>query len=101
MLSNAPISGLDLMALMADTAAAWALARLPGGVRLSACESFRLAEGFAVDDVEVESWAVVEDRQAVTVSVFATAPQQGGGRRMAGSGRFTFTTLPSERKFRA
>ena len=100
MLSNAP-DGLDLLTAMAAAAAERASTQLVGAVRLARCESLELAEGFQAGDVDLESWAVDADRQAIVISVFATAPQAGGGRRMAGSGRFTFTTLISQRKFRA
>lgn len=100
MLSNAP-NGLDLLTAMATAAAERASAQLVGAVRLAKCESLELAQGFQPGDVDLESWTMDADRQAVVISVFATAPQEGGGRRMAGSGRFTFTTLISQRSFRA
>jgi hypothetical protein len=101
MLSNAPVKGLDLLALMADTAAQRAVAQLLGPIRLAKCESFELAEGFVPNDVDLESWTVAADRQAIVVSVFATAPQADGGVLVAGAGRFTFTTLTSKREYRA
>jgi hypothetical protein len=101
MLSNDPVKGLDLLARMADTASARAAAQLLGTIRLAKCESFELAEGYAADEVDFESWSVFADHQAIVVSVFATAPQDGGGRAMAGTGRFTFTTLTHKREYRA
>ena len=92
MLSNAPANGLDLLALMAASAAERASMQLTGTVRLARCESFELAAGFPPADIDLESWAIDTDRRVAVISVFATALAEGGARRMAGSGRFTFTT---------
>lgn len=101
MLSNAPANGLELLSLMAAKAAERASRALVGSIRLAKCESCELSEGFLPEDVDLESWAVRSDPQNVVVSVFATTPQEGGGRRMAASGRFTFTALPRSRRCRA
>ncbi|NIJ35430.1 hypothetical protein FHR22_000079 [Sphingopyxis panaciterrae] len=101
MLSNAPANGLDLLALMATTAAERASARLFGAIRLAGCEALEFAEGFLPSDVDIESWAVRGDAQNIVISVFATAPQDGGGRRMAASGRFIFAALPHPPRHRA
>lgn len=99
MLSNAPIKGLDLLAVMADTAALKAAAHLHGAIRLAKCDSFALDEGYLSQDVDLESWSVFADHQAIVVSVFAMAPKEDGGQRIAGSGRFTFTTLTHKREY--
>lgn len=101
MLSNALPSGLDLLARMAATAAERASAQLTGAIRLSECDRFELAEDVCGEDIAIETWAVATDPQAVIISVFASAPQVDGGRRMAGSGRFTFTKLPRKRRTRS
>jgi hypothetical protein len=93
MLTNAPSNGIDLLALMAGAAAERASAQLAGDIRLARCEFFELAGGDFPTDVDVESWPVRADREAIVVSVFATAHRADGGRKPAGSGRFTFTTL--------
>lgn len=98
MLSNAPANCLELLSLMAAEAAARAARELVGSIRLAKCESCELAEGLLPEEVDLESWAVRSDPQNVVVSVFATAPQDGGGRRMAASGRFTFAALPRQRR---
>lgn len=105
MLSNQPVKGLDLLALMAKSASERAATQLPGMIRLAKCESFTLDEGYLPGDVDLESWAVFADRQAAVISVFAMAPKDAGdpaaGPRMAGSARFTFTTLTHKREYRA
>lgn len=101
MLSNAPAHGIELLSLMAAKAAERASRELVGSIHLAKCESCELAEGFLPEEVDLESWAVRSDQQNVVVSVFAIAPQEGGGRRMAASGRFTFAALPHSRRFRA
>ena len=90
MLSNAPASGLDLLTRMATTAAAHAAVRLGGAIRLAGCEKFELAAMGIEDDLTLESWTVDAGRRQMVISVFATAPQANGGRRMTASGRFTF-----------
>lgn len=105
MLSNHPVKGLDLLALMAESASQRAAAQLPGTIRLARCESFTLDEGYLPGDVDLESWSVFADHQAAVISVFAMAPKDAedpaGGTRMAGSARFTFTTLTHKREYRA
>ncbi|MFT3964527.1 MAG: hypothetical protein QM690_01425 [Sphingobium sp.] len=91
MLPNASIDGLDLFAAMADQAAARATGQLHGDIRLAKCTNFELTEGFGPEDVDLETWPVVVEREAVTISVFATSRRKDGARQMAGSGRFTFT----------
>ena len=98
MLSNAPTNGLELLSLMAATAAERASAQLYGSIRLAKCDALELAEGFMAGDVDLESWAVRADERNAVIAVFVTAPQQGGGRRMAASGRFTFAALPRQRR---
>lgn len=93
MIANASIDGLSLLTAMADSAAVQASAQIQGHIRLSHCTSFELAEGFGPGDVDLESWPVIANHDAVTISVFATSRDQNGARRMAGSGRFTFAIL--------
>lgn len=97
MLANTPASGLNLLARMAEAAAAKAHACLLKPIRLARCEAVELRDAFAGDNVTLESWSVRADGRAVTVSVFATVPRDGGA-RMAGTGRFTFTTGTSQTK---
>lgn len=101
MLPNAPANGLELLSLMAAKAAERASAQLYGSIRLAKCEALELADGFMADEVALESWALRGDGQNAVIAVFATAPQQGGGRRMAASGRFIFAALPRRRRHRA
>lgn len=101
MLSNAPTNGLELLSLMAAKAAERASAELYGSIRLAKCEALELADGFIADEVDLESWAVRGNEQNAAIAVFATAPQDDGGRRMAASGRFTFAALPRQRRARA
>lgn len=101
MLSNAPANGLELLSLMAAEAAERASAQLYGSIRLAKCEGLELAEGIQPEEVDLESWAVRADEQNAVIAVFATAPQEDGGRRMAASGRFTFAALPRQRRLRA
>jgi hypothetical protein len=100
MISNRPEKGLDLLGAMVSAAAERASAHLPGTIRFARCEQVQLNEGFSTPDVDLETWSVSEDHQAIVVSVFATAPQDGG-RAMAASGRFTFTTLTHKREYAA
>jgi hypothetical protein len=86
---------------MAAKAAERASAQLYGSIRLAKCEALELAEGFQPEEVDLESWAVRADEQNAVIAVFATAPQDDGGRRMAASGRFTFAALPREQRYRA
>ncbi|MFT4054543.1 MAG: hypothetical protein QM681_08550 [Novosphingobium sp.] len=101
MISNRPEKGLDLLGAMVSAAAERASAHLPGTIRCARCEQVQLSEGFATPDVDLETWSISADHQAIVVSVFATAPQDGGGRTMAASGRFTFTTLTHKREYAA
>jgi acyl-CoA hydrolase len=101
MLSNAPANGLELLSLMAAKAAECASAQLFGSIRLAKCDGLELAEGFMAEEVDLESWAVRANEQNAVIAVFATAPQDDGGRRMAASARFTFAALPRERRHRA
>ena len=96
MLSNAPTNGLELLSLMAATAAERASSQLYGSIRLAKCEALELIEGVQPEEIDLESWAVRGDGQNAVIAVFATAPQQDGGRRMAASGRFTFAVLPRQ-----
>lgn len=101
MRSNRPEKGLDLLDAMVTAAAVQASSQLIGTIRFARCESVQLGEGYATPDVELESWSVFADHQAVVVSVFATATREDGGRTTAASGRFTFTTLTHKREYRA
>ncbi len=101
MISNRPEKGLDLLGAMVSAAADRASAHLPGTIRCARCEKVQLNEGFSTPDVDLETWSVSADHQAIVVSVFATAAQAGGGRTMAASGRFTFTTLTHKREYAA
>ncbi len=101
MLSKARPYGLDLLSLMTAMAAERAQSHLAGTIRLAKCDSFELAEGYGPEDVALESWTVHADRQAIVIAVYATAPQEDGGRNMAGAGRFTFTSLTHKRAYRA
>ncbi|MGN6358208.1 MAG: hypothetical protein ACTHLU_12120 [Novosphingobium sp.] len=102
MLSNQPVKGLDLLTRMTESASERAAAQLFGAIRLAKCDSLALDEGYLPGDVDIESWSVFADHQAVVVSVFAIAPRDdGAGTRIAGTGRFTFTTLTHKRKYRA
>jgi hypothetical protein len=100
MLSNASANGLELLSLMAAKATQRATAQLHGSIRLAKCEALELAEGFQFEEIDLESWAVRADEKDAVIAVFATAPQKDGGRRLAGSGRFTFTALPRQRRRR-
>lgn len=101
MISNRPEKGLDLLGAMVSAAADRASAHLVGTIRCAGCERVQLNEGFSNPDVDLETWPVNADHQAITVSVLASAPQRGGGRIMAGSGRFIFTTLTHKREYAA
>lgn len=102
MLSNQTVRGLDLLARMTESASERAAAQLLGTIRLAKCDSLALDEGYLPGDVDIESWSVFADHQAVVVSVFATAPHDdGAGTRIAATGRFTFTTLTHKREYRA
>jgi hypothetical protein len=100
MISNRPEKGLDLFGAMVSAAADRASAHLAGTIRFARCDQVQLNEGFASPDVDLETWSVSADHQAIVVSVFATA-RQDGGRTMAASGRFTFTTLTHKREYAA
>lgn len=101
MLSNRSEKGLDLLGAMVNAAADRASSHLQGAVRVAKCDAVQLNEGFSVPDIELEARPLFADRQAVVVSVFATAPREDGGRTTAASGRFTFTTLTHKREYRA
>jgi len=101
MLSNRPEKGLDLLDAMIHAAADRASSHLPGAVRFAKCESVQLNEGYSVPDVELETWSLFADRQAMVVLVYVTAPREDGGRATAASGRFTFTTSTHKREYRA
>lgn len=101
MLSNRPEKGLDLLDAMVNAAAERASSHLLGTIRFAKCDSVQLNEGFSTPDVELETWSVSADHQAIVVSVFATAPRDDGGRTTAASGKFTFTTLTHKREYRA
>ncbi len=98
MISNRPQKGLDLLGAMVDAAADRAALHLVAPIRFARCDSVQVNKGFASPDIDLETWPVAGDRQAIVISVFATAPQGGGGRTMAASGRFTFTTLTRKRE---
>ncbi|WP_019052808.1 hypothetical protein [Sphingobium xenophagum] len=100
MISNRPEKGLDLFGAMVSAAADRASSHLVGTIRFARCESVQLNEGFASPGVDLETWPVSADHQAIIVSVFATATQDGG-RTIAASGRFTFTTLTHKRDYAA
>lgn len=97
MISNRPGRGLDLLGAMVSVATDRASGSLGDTIRIARCDAVQLKEGFAVPEVDLEAWSVSEDEQAIVVSVFATATDPGGGRTIAASGRFTFTTLTQER----
>jgi hypothetical protein len=101
MISNRPEKGLDLFDAMITAAATRASSHLLGTVRIAKCDQVQLNEGFSAPDVDLETWSVREDHQAIIVSVFATASRDDGGRTTAASGRFTFTTLTHKREYRA
>lgn len=101
MIPNRPEKGLDLFGAMISAAADRASSHLTGAIRFARCDSVELNEGFSAPDVDLETWSVSEDRQAIVISVFATAAQGGGGRTLAASGRFTFTTLTHKREYAA
>ena len=101
MISNRPEKGLDLLDAMVDAAARKASSHLAGTIRFAKCEAVQLNEGFSTPDVELETWPLFADHQAVVVSVFATAARDDGGRMTAATGRFTFTTLTHKREYRA
>lgn len=100
MLSNRPEKGLDLLDAMVNAAADRASSHLIGTIRFAKCDSVQLNEGFSVPEVELETWSLFADRQAVVVLVYVTAPREDGGRTTAASGRFTFTTLTHKREYR-
>lgn len=101
MIPNRPAGGLDLLDAMASAAAERASLHLDGAVRFARCDQVRLGAGFAVPDVDLETWPVSQDPQAIVVVVFATAPHADGSRTTAASGRFTFTTLTHQREYAA
>tara|TARA_B100000378_G_scaffold277853_1_gene279221 strand:+ start:2948 stop:3253 length:306 start_codon:yes stop_codon:yes gene_type:complete len=101
MLSNRLEKGLDLLDAMVNAAADRASSQLIGTIRFAKCDSLQLNEGFSTPDVELETWSLFADRQAVVVLVYCTAPREDGGRTTAASGKFTFTTLTHKREYRA
>ncbi|MGE4429606.1 MAG: hypothetical protein AB7E05_02565 [Sphingobium sp.] len=101
MLSNQPDNGLALLDAMVNAAAHRAASHLRGFIRFAKCDAVQVHEGYAAPDVELETWSLSADHQAVVISVFATAPREDGGRTTAASGRFTFTTLTHKREYRA
>lgn len=101
MLSNRSEKGLDLLDAMAMAAADKASSHLPGVIRFAKCDDLQINEGFSIPDVEVETWSVFSDHQAIVVYVFVTGPREDGGRTTAASGKFTFTTLTGKRVYRA
>lgn len=101
MISNRPEKGLDLLSAMVSAAADRASAHLIGTIRFAKCDQVQLNEGFSAPDVDLETWSVSADHQAIVVSVFATAPRGDGCRTTAASGRFTFTTLTHKREYAA
>lgn len=101
MLSNRPEKGLDLLNAMVTAAADRASSHLTGAVRFAKCDGVQINEGFAAPDVEIETWSVSADHQAIVISVFAVGARQDGGQTTAGTGRFTFTTLTGKREYRA
>lgn len=94
MLANARHDGIDLLMRMASAAASKVDACIAGPFQLSGCDAVEFRDGFAADELNLESWAIRADDGQVTVSVFAIAPR-AGGERMAGRGRFTFTIIPT------
>jgi hypothetical protein len=101
MLANVSPYGMDLLTLMATTAAQCSASQLIGRTRLAKCESFDLVEGYLPEDITLECWPVFADHQAVVVQVVATAPREDEMPLVAGRGRFTFTTLTHKREYRA
>lgn len=97
MLSNRPAQGLALLSAMAGAARDQAAERLAGAIRFAGCDEVQLNEGFDRTHVNLESWAVSADQQAVVIVVLATAAGAENGRALAASGRFTFTTLTHKR----
>lgn len=97
MISNRPERGLDLLDAMVSAAADCASGSLGDTIRIARCDAVQVNEGFSVPDVDLENWSVGEDHQAIVVSVFATALNGDGGRTIAASGRFTFTTFTQKR----
>ncbi|WP_414900925.1 hypothetical protein ACMT1E_13670 [Sphingomonas flavalba] len=83
---------------MAAAAAADAGAHPRRPVHLLRCEAVELRGASAPGAVTVESWVVRRTGATVTMAVLATAAQPGGGARIAGSGRFTFTRYTAETK---
>ena len=99
MLPNSRKIGLELLERMAQAAAQRAALQLLRPFQLTHCVMVELRPGLAAEDVRLESWAVQGDARGVTISVFATAAvpaamDQAAADRMAGTGRFTFATLP-------
>ncbi len=70
-------------------------------IRFAKCDDVQVNEGFATRDVDIETWPLFADHQAIVVSVFATGPNDDGSLATAASGRFTFTTLTGKRAYRA
>jgi hypothetical protein len=88
-----PANGVDFLARMAAKAAGHASAHLSGDVRLARCEASEMDGACPPGESDLESWAVASAPHQVVIAVFATVPQQGGGRRIAGAGRFTFDAI--------
>lgn len=86
---------------MVNAAADRASSHLAGTIRFARCDGLQVNEGFSAPDVEIETWSVSADHQAIVVSVFATGAREDGGRTTAACGRFTFTTLTGKRGYRA
>ncbi len=102
MVSNCPADGLAFLSRMADTAAIEAGTHLLTPVRLAQCDAVDIRSGFTSEGVTLESWPIRADDRTVTVSVFATVPQAGGGERMAATGRFTFAIMaPPTKEYQA
>lgn len=68
-------------------------------IRFARCEHVQVNEGFSTRDVDIETWPLFADHQAITVSVFATGAHHDGSPATAASGRFTFTTLTGKRNY--
>lgn len=98
MLANSREPGLELLNQMAEAAARRAALQLCPPFQLTQCMMVELRPGLASAELKLESWAVRTDGRAVTISVFATAIRPEGPNRMAGTGRFTFSPLPTDRK---
>jgi len=101
MLSNLPERGLDLMDAMVAAAAERASSHFLEVIRFAKCDDVQVNEGFTTREVDIETWPLFADHQAIVVSVFATGANDDGSLATAASGRFTFTTLTGKRTYRA